>query len=103
MVDDFNIGISASYDYTMIIWDLDGKSEALKLYGPHHEAILDFDWRNSLVVSGDKAGTVAMWVFLDPSLGSLTRSLRISMLGRLSKLFSAIGDQLPRSTCTPTQ
>jgi hypothetical protein len=35
--------------------------EARKLFGPHKEAILDFDWKNSLAVSGDKSGIVAFW------------------------------------------
>ena len=61
-MDDHNIAISASYDATMIIWDMNTKNEAVKLFGPHKEAILDFAWNNSLVVSGDKNGTVAIWV-----------------------------------------
>lgn len=35
--------------------------EARKLFGPHRDAILDFDWKNSLAVSGDKSGVVAFW------------------------------------------
>ena len=35
--------------------------EARKLFGPHRDAILDFDWCNSLAVSGDKSGIVAFW------------------------------------------
>ena len=46
----------------MIIWDMNTKNEAVKLFGPHKEAILDFAWTNSLVVSGDKNGVVALWV-----------------------------------------
>lgn len=64
MVDETNLGISASYDYTMIAWDLETKGEATKLFGPHKDPILDFDWKNSLVVSGDKGGTLAFWVSL---------------------------------------
>jgi len=33
-----------------------------KLIGPHKEAIMDFEWINSLLVSGDKSGVVAIWV-----------------------------------------
>jgi len=43
--------------------NLDSKQEATRLVGPHKAAVLDFDWRNSLVVSGDKSGVVAFWVF----------------------------------------
>ena len=31
------------------------------MFGPHRDAILDFDWNNSLAVSGDKSGIVAFW------------------------------------------
>eukprot|EP01017_Pseudomicrothorax_dubius_P016931 TRINITY_DN1914_c0_g3_i7.p1 TRINITY_DN1914_c0_g3~~TRINITY_DN1914_c0_g3_i7.p1 ORF type:complete len:196 (+),score=18.02 TRINITY_DN1914_c0_g3_i7:193-780(+) len=61
MTDEYNVGISASYDCRLIAWDLDSKSDAQTLIGPHKDAILDFDWRNSLVVSGDKNGVVAFW------------------------------------------
>jgi hypothetical protein len=36
-------------------------SESRKLFGPHKSAVLDFDWKNSLCVSGDKTGTVVFW------------------------------------------
>lgn len=45
----------------MIIWNLNSMNEATKLFGPHKSAILDFDWRNSLAVSGDKFGVVSFW------------------------------------------
>jgi WD40 repeat protein len=45
-----------------MIWDLATKTEVAKLYGPHKDSVLDFVWSNSLVVSGDKNGTVALWV-----------------------------------------
>lgn len=61
MVDESNVAMSASYDCTMVIWNLNSMSEARKLYGPHKTAILDFDWRNSLAVSGDKFGVTAFW------------------------------------------
>lgn len=61
MADD-RLGISASYDATMIMWDLGSKNLSEKLIGPHKEAIMDFEWQNSLLVSGDKAGVVAIWV-----------------------------------------
>lgn len=34
------------------------------MIGPHKEAIMDFEWQNSLLVSGDKSGVVAIWVLL---------------------------------------
>ena len=36
-------------------------STAQQLSGPHKNAILDFDWHNSLLVSGDKNGVIALW------------------------------------------
>ena len=37
--------------------------EATTMSGAHKDAVLDFEWRNSLVVSGDRSGTIVMWVF----------------------------------------
>lgn len=31
------------------------------MVGPHKAPILDFDWKNSLCVSGDRDGRVAFW------------------------------------------
>jgi len=33
-----------------------------KLEGAHSNAIMDFDWHNSLLVSGDKNGLLVFWV-----------------------------------------
>ena len=60
-VDQNNICISASYDCTLNIWDLDNTRVSEKMFGPHKNAIIDFDWKNSLVVSGDKDGLVSFW------------------------------------------
>ena len=64
MVDENDIAVSSAYDYTMMIWDLTTKKEVQKLFGPHKQPILDFDWHNSLIASGDKNGTVVLWVSL---------------------------------------
>lgn len=61
MADD-HLGISSSYDATIMLWDLAKKDMSEKLIGPHKEAIMDFEWVNSLLVSGDKSGVVAIWV-----------------------------------------
>jgi WD40 repeat protein len=53
--------LSASYDCSINLWDLETTTQHAKLYGPHKNAVLDFEWKNSLVVSGDKDGTVAFW------------------------------------------
>jgi WD40 repeat protein len=56
------IGISASYDTSMILWDFKKKRDVEKLMGAHKEAVMDFVWHNSLLVSGDKNGLLAIWV-----------------------------------------
>ena len=61
MTDEHYICISASYDCTLNLWNLQGGQQGSSMYGPHKNAILDFDWRNSLLVSGDKNGCVAFW------------------------------------------
>jgi len=38
------------------------KAESMKLTGPHKSPVLDFDWHNSLLVSGDKDGFLIFWV-----------------------------------------
>ena len=45
-----------------MLWDLSKKDMSEKLIGPHKEAIMDFEWSNSLLISGDKSGVVAFWV-----------------------------------------
>ena len=57
-----DIGISASYDASLILWDLKRKKETERLLGPHKQAVMEFAWNNSLLVSGDKSGILAIWV-----------------------------------------
>lgn len=56
-----SLGISASYDASIILWDLKKKQSSSKLVGPHKDAVMDFEWRNSLLVSGDKNGIMSIW------------------------------------------
>lgn len=37
-----SLGISGSYDATIMLWDLSKKDMSEKLIGPHKEAIMDF-------------------------------------------------------------
>ena len=60
---DDKMGISGSYDASIILWDLGSKTVSERLIGPHKEAIMDFEWKNSLLISGDKSGVVAIWVY----------------------------------------
>lgn len=60
-VDDRNIAISASYDSSLLIWNLDTLECCQGLFNAHKDAVMEFEWRNSLCVSGDRKGIVAFW------------------------------------------
>jgi len=62
MVDDADVGISASYDKSLIVWDLQRQQPLTVCANVHQAPVLTFDWHNSLVVSGDRAGVIAYWV-----------------------------------------
>ncbi|EGR32849.1 WD40 repeat protein [Ichthyophthirius multifiliis] len=74
LIDENNICVSSSYDCTLYIWDLNTKQNAIRLFGPHKDAVLDFAWNNSLIVSGDKTGTIAFW---DINTGTAIKSSKI--------------------------
>jgi WD40 repeat protein len=59
MVDDRNIGLSASYDSNVIIWNLD--SLQLLKTCTLDAAVVAMDWRNSLMVGGTRGGQVSLW------------------------------------------
>jgi len=61
LVDEANVGISASYDASLLVWNLDTLECAQGLFNAHKDAVVEFAWRNSLVVSGDRGGTMAIW------------------------------------------
>ncbi len=71
MTDEFNIGVSSSYDGSLIVWDLDTLQDGQKLSGGHKNPVLEFAWRNSLVVSGDKSGKMVLWVYYNTILSFL--------------------------------
>ena len=55
-VDKTGTGLSASYDGSLLVWDL-GSKECLKgLFKGHKDAVTTFAWNNSLVVSAAKNG-----------------------------------------------
>ena len=57
MVDSKNICISSSYDNTLSLFDVnDIKKYSVKFDNIHKNAVLDFDWQNRLLISGDKGG-----------------------------------------------
>ena len=60
-VDAQNVAISSAYDSSLLVWRLDGLECVQGLFHGHKEAVLEFSWANSLCVSGDKAGGIAIW------------------------------------------
>lgn len=60
-VDSRNVAISAAYDAALLIWVLDSLECAQGLFKGHKDAVLDFEWVNSLCVSGDRSGGIALW------------------------------------------
>ena len=59
MVDQGDIAISASYDKTMIVWDLKRLEKLISLNGT--APVVSFIWNNSLVASGERNGAVHFW------------------------------------------
>jgi WD40 repeat protein len=59
--DERNVGISASYDSSLLVWNLDNIECLQGLFNGHKEAVVEFEWKNSLVVSGDRGGSMAIW------------------------------------------
>lgn len=58
MVDDKNICITSSYDKTLSLFDVSNiKKYSVKFDNIHKSAVLDFDWKNRLLISGDKSGS----------------------------------------------
>jgi len=61
MIDDINTAIVSSYDTNLSIWSLGAiKCEGL-LSGGHSHPVVEFDWKNSLCVSGDRNGKICVW------------------------------------------
>lgn len=59
MVDNNDIAISASYDKSLIVWDLYRLRPLINL--PSTAPVTCFVWNNSLVVSGERDGKVLFW------------------------------------------
>jgi len=52
--------ISAAYDRTLRVWDLQTKKEVACCTG-HDAPVLDFIWADDVVASGDRGGIVRVW------------------------------------------
>ena len=44
MVDDFNVGISSSYDASLLVWNLDTLECLQGLFNGHKDAVMEFAW-----------------------------------------------------------
>lgn len=60
-VDARNVAISSAYDSSLLVWNLDSLECSQGLFKGHSDAVLEFEWNNSLCVSGDKKGGVTWW------------------------------------------
>eukprot|EP00343_Euplotes_focardii_P008513 CAMPEP_0205822068 /NCGR_PEP_ID=MMETSP0206-20130828/10840_1 /ASSEMBLY_ACC=CAM_ASM_000279 /TAXON_ID=36767 /ORGANISM="Euplotes focardii, Strain TN1" /LENGTH=220 /DNA_ID=CAMNT_0053118021 /DNA_START=1 /DNA_END=663 /DNA_ORIENTATION=+ len=60
-VDAAGVGISGSYDGSLLVWDLSTKECLQGLFKGHKDAITTFEWSNSLMVSGARNGSIAIW------------------------------------------
>ena len=74
MVDSGNIAIVASYDTTLSIWNLNGAKCENMLAGTHTKPVTEFDWKNSLCVSGDRDGMLCLW---DINKGKCIKSKKV--------------------------
>ena len=60
-VDSSNVAVSAAYDSNLLVWHLDSLECAQGLFKGHSDAVMEFEWKNSLCVSGDRKGGLAFW------------------------------------------
>lgn len=69
-----NIGMSASYDTTLKVWDLDAARElhTLKSVNSHTRPVTEFFWKNALAVSGGRDGLLCAW---DVATGTMVNTM----------------------------
>lgn len=60
-VDPNNIAVSAAYDSSLLVWNLNTRECLTGLFQGHKDAVMEFEWVNSLVVSGSRDGGVTLW------------------------------------------
>lgn len=61
LADSYNVCLSSSYDSSVRIYDMNTVENVGVLKGTHKSAVTDFEWKNSLVVTGGRDGLVALW------------------------------------------
>jgi len=82
-VDSQNIGVSGSYDASLLVWSLDTLTCVQGLFNGHKDAVVEFAWQHSLVVSGDRGGSMAIW---DVNTGQALREMKGAHHGAVSKI-----------------
>jgi WD40 repeat protein len=60
-VDQHNIAVTAAYDSSLLVWNLDTLECVSGLFNGHKDAVMEFEWYNSLAVSGGRDGSMAVW------------------------------------------
>ena len=82
-VDNQNVAISAAYDSALLIWKLDSLECAMGLFKGHKDSVTEFEWYNSLCVSGDRGGGVAFW---DINAGKAIKTVKAHQAGAVGKM-----------------
>jgi len=82
-VDEKNIGMASSYDGTISIWDLK-QHDCIQTLGSakSKSPLMDFDWVNSLAVTGSRDGQLGVW---DINKGKCIKTARAHQ-GPISKV-----------------
>ena len=82
-VDSQNVAISAAYDSALLVWKLDSLECAMGLFKGHKDSVTEFEWYNSLCVSGDRNGGVAFW---DINQGKAIKTVAAHKGGAVGKI-----------------
>eukprot|EP01028_Stygiella_incarcerata_P013415 TRINITY_DN82279_c0_g1_i1.p1 TRINITY_DN82279_c0_g1~~TRINITY_DN82279_c0_g1_i1.p1 ORF type:complete len:392 (-),score=95.82 TRINITY_DN82279_c0_g1_i1:28-1203(-) len=71
-VDENDMAMSASYDRTLRLWDLN-RCREVEVFRGHGKAVFTFSWKNRFLASGCRDGLVCSW---DVDTGKLLRKWR---------------------------
>ena len=67
----------------MLVWNLDTLTCLQGLFNGHKDAVVEFAWSNSLCVSGDRGGSLAIW---DINTGQPLKLMPGAHRGSVSKI-----------------
>lgn len=82
-VDERNVAVTSAYDSSLLVWNLDTKECCTGLFNGHKDAVMEFEWVNSLVVSGGRDGSIAVW---DVNTGNAIQTMPGVHAGAVSKI-----------------